>query len=142
MPRSGSTLVEQILSQHSQVRSYGEIGALTKALEQYSVLNTPYAAVSNDQLVEKKPRLESVVQNYYKYLGLALDDSHSVITEKTLINYVHVGLITQLFPNATILHCTRNPLDTCLSIYFQNFGTSQPYAGNLENIAFFDKVSL
>ena len=43
--------------------------------------------------------------------------------------------LNEMFPDAKILHCRRNPLDTCLSIYFQNFGVMQPYSSNLKNIA-------
>ena len=48
---------------------------------------------------------------------------------------MYIGLISLLFPQARIIHCTRNPLDTILSIYFQNFSYSHKYASNLKNIA-------
>jgi hypothetical protein len=50
-------------------------------------------------------------------------------------NFIHLGLIAQLFPNARIIHCSRNPLDTGLSIYFQRFLENISYAFDLENIA-------
>lgn len=50
-------------------------------------------------------------------------------------NYLHLGLIQMLFPNARILHCLRHPLDTCLSNYFQSFHAAHQYANRLKNIA-------
>ena len=56
------------------------------------------------------------------------------ITDKMPQNFFHLGLIALLFPGARIIHCTRDPRDTCLSIYFQNFSASHPYATSLEHI--------
>ena len=52
-------------------------------------------------------------------------------------NFLHIGFIRSVFPQAKIIHCRRNPLDTCLSVYFQAFGDLHPYSSNLKNIASF-----
>ena len=56
------------------------------------------------------------------------------VTDKMPHNFVHLGLIELLFPQATVIHCLRNPLDTCLSIYFQKFNASHNYATDLNDL--------
>lgn len=58
-------------------------------------------------------------------------------SDKSPLNFFHVGLIALLFPNARVVHCTRNPIDTCLSIYFENFRPNQTYATDLDDIAIY-----
>lgn len=69
-----------------------------------------------------------------KVISLSGDGS-KYVTDKMPSNYLYVGLIKQLFPNAKIIHCIRDPRDTCLSIYFQNFQNFQPYSADLDSIA-------
>jgi hypothetical protein len=52
-------------------------------------------------------------------------------------NFLHLGLIHAVFPRARIIHCRRNPVDTCLSVYFQNFPTLHPYSNDLGDLASF-----
>lgn len=56
------------------------------------------------------------------------------VTDKTLVNYMYLGLISLMFPKARVVHCMRDPRDTCLSIFFQNFDESHYYANRLENL--------
>jgi hypothetical protein len=60
----------------------------------------------------------------------------SVVTEKTPANFLYLGLAEQLFPNATVIWCLRDPLDTCLSCYFHDFTGAHPYAYDLEHLGF------
>ncbi len=57
-------------------------------------------------------------------------------------NFFHMWLIARVFPQAAIIHCTRNQMDTCLSIFFQSFNASHPYSTDLGNIAHFYKSYL
>ena len=67
----------------------------------------------------------------------ALSPKATRITDKMPTNFFHLGFIASLFPQAHIIHCRRDPLDTCLSIYFQQFETGHEWAYDLSDIAFF-----
>ncbi len=110
MPRSGSTLIEQILASHPQVRSLGETAALPTLLETGRLLERPDKAE-----VRRLARayLDAARARGWSGVGRFVD--------KTLENYLHVGAIAMMFPRAVILHATRDPMDTCLSCYRQLF---------------------
>ena len=70
------------------------------------------------------------------YLGLleGLSSDAQRVTDKMPLNFLVLGLIHSIFPNSRIIYMRRNPVDTCLSIYFQNFGVSHSYANDLEDL--------
>jgi tetratricopeptide (TPR) repeat protein len=120
MPRSGSTLVEQILSSHPGTYGAGEVKYLSRAL-----------SMSRDRFpgLPKYPQimsafqpfqLEAVADNYLKMLEVGAESAPRV-TDKLLTNFYFVGLIHLLFPNAKIIHTQRNPIDTCLSGFTKLF---------------------
>ncbi len=80
--------------------------------------------------------LDELAESYLRKLR-ALSPNALRITDKMPHNFLHVGLISQLFPKARIIHCLRNPLDTCLSIYFQRFNRIHNYATDLTNLGTF-----
>lgn len=112
MPRSGSTLVEQILDSHPQVASLGECEYFAKAMSKVGTksLDSPLTE-------EQIPK----VANEYRKYARQQHPKASILTDKTLPNFLHIGQIRQVFPAAKIIHCKRDPLDTCLSCYFHNF---------------------
>ncbi len=59
------------------------------------------------------------------------------VTDKSPSNFLWIGLIRSVFPGARIIHCRRHPVDTCLSIYFTNFGTPMPFANDKADLAFY-----
>jgi len=133
MPRSGTTLVEQIISSHAQVYGAGELesfrrieAAITKRFE----ASNPYPECMS--LCD-----ESVVLDFSaKYLG-ELDNYSQVairITDKMPINFLLIGLIKILFPKARIIHCRRNALDTCTSIFLNYFVDANEYSFDLNDI--------
>ena len=79
-------------------------------------------------------QLDELANSYIKKLN-TFSESALRITDKMPQNFLYAGLIAQLFPQARIIHCSRNPLDTILSIYFQYFSKSHNYSFKLENIA-------
>ncbi|HWF76419.1 MAG TPA: sulfotransferase, partial [Caulobacteraceae bacterium] len=109
MPRSGSTLIEQILSAHPEVRALGETAALPALLER----NLPAAADQKALRALGRQYLEAARARGWRGAGRFVD--------KTLENYLHVGAIALMFPNAVVLHAVRDPLDTCLSCWRQLF---------------------
>ncbi len=132
MPRSGTTLIEQILSSHSEVCGAGELPYLGEIAEQAILDNNDirYPECVNNLTAE---RLTQLSENYLEKLNRHADGSKH-ISDKMPHNFMYVGLIKKLFPNCKIIHCLRNPLDVCLSIYFHNFNQNHPYSDKLSNL--------
>ncbi|MFP6557527.1 sulfotransferase [Paraburkholderia sp. B3] len=128
MPRSGSTLVEQILASHPQIGGVGERTDFDNALSW--LLSTsraqPTGAFSLDKLSEATPaQLHGLGSNYLQRLAQAVHASGEAgparVVNKYQYNFIHAGLIHLALPNARIIHVRRSPLDTCLSIYSRWF---------------------
>ena len=124
MPRSGSTLIEQILASHPQVQSLGEAAVVPGLLETGAAL----AAQSPAELSDWAKR----VLKGFRRLGWR---EHLRPLDKTLENYLHVGALALIFPRATILHSVRDPLDVCLSCYRQLFAEGSETLYDLADIA-------
>ncbi|MEE9479771.1 MAG: sulfotransferase, partial [Kiloniellales bacterium] len=120
MPRSGSSLVEQILSCHEDVYAAGEL----RNIKKMAVSLVPSFDKRNDEADAPvrldQPLLNEAAESYVEQLRKRADDAIRV-TDKMPNNFLHLGLIALLFPRARIIHCVRDPIDTCLSCYFQNF---------------------
>jgi len=120
MPRSGTTLVEQIVSSHPQVYGAGElqaIPAITLTINQQLDYVNPYPECMS--LFDTK-MAEEYSTRYLQELALHCPTAKH-ITDKLPGNYFKIGLIKTLFPDARIIHCQRNPLDSCVSIFFHFF---------------------
>lgn len=124
MPRSGSTLVEQILSSHPRVRAGGEVRSLGQLATGLAKASSEALCYPRDVAVLEPHRLSAVGDLYLSQLQRSKPSNVTRVTDKQLYNHFHLGLIAVLFPNASIVHCRRDPLDTCLSCYFQNFQDS------------------
>lgn len=136
MPRSGTTLTEQIISSHPQVIGAGEVSFWTRAWKAVPyTLGTDQAypecmaLMTPDQAHEIAGKYTELL---HKIAGPGTDPLR--ITDKMPHNFVQLGLIALLFPNAPIIHCKRDALDNCLSIFFQNFVGGHPYAYDLANL--------
>ena len=130
MPRSGSTLVEQILASHPDVFGAGEVKYLSRALGQ---LRDRFPSLPKyPQMVDKitKGQLEIVGKQYQQALANGAGDAKR-ITDKLLTNYFFVGLINLMFPNARIIHTQRDPVDTCLSGFTKLFKDDMPHSYDL-----------
>jgi tetratricopeptide (TPR) repeat protein len=133
MPRSGTSLTEQILASHSNVYAAGELSDLSDIILQMAVAT----GERNNYLhcVEKlsQQQINSAAQKYLDKLT-SLSTAANRITDKMPHNYYLLGFIQLLFPGARIIHCRRDPVDTCLSIYFQDFNEYHKYAKSLFDI--------
>ncbi len=133
MPRSGTSLVEQILASHPLVHGAGELNEihmLTKSLHTRAGSPQPYPGCVAEL---SRKVLDDVARIHLDYLGdLARDVAR--VTDKMPHNFRALGLIDQLFPGARVIHVQRDPLDTCLSIYFSHFNFHHPYATNLASL--------
>ncbi len=132
MPRSGTTLVEQILASHSQVHGAGERRELTQIARELGL-----GAPNTEGLADlSSDRCDELAQRYLDAVASEAGEALR-ITDKMPQNFLHLGLIALLFPQAHIVHCQRDPMDTCLSCYFQHFGGSHPYAYDLRNLGLY-----
>ncbi len=130
MPRSGSTLVEQILSSHPDVYGAGEVKYLSRALGQ---LRDRFPSLPKyPQMAEKitPAQMEIVGKNYLSALSNGAGGAKR-ITDKLLTNYFFVGLIHLLYPNARFIHTARDPVDTCLSGFTKLFKDDMPHSYDL-----------
>lgn len=138
MPRSGSTLVEQILASHPAIEGAGEVSAFVDALVEV-VKGIQDPQVTQGPYPDFIPFLEqsSVKSIADRYLGqlaelASLDKERT--TDKMLGNFLYAGLIHLAFPNAAILHTARNPVDTCVSIFSLRFKAVIKYAYDLAEL--------
>ena len=132
MPRSGTSLIEQILSSHSEIYGAGELPYMSEIAEQSFPENKGLQYPDNiKQLTSKK--LDRLSEIYLKKLKQHGGDSN-FISDKMPHNFLYIGFIRRLFPECKIIHCLRNPLDVCLSIYFHNFNQNHPYSDSLSNL--------
>jgi tetratricopeptide (TPR) repeat protein len=133
MPRSGSTLVEQILSSHPDIYGAGEVKYLARALGQ---LRDRFPSLPKyPEMVEKitPAQLGIVAKNYEEALSQGGADAKR-ITDKLLTNYFFLGLINLMFPKAKVIHTRRDPVDTCLSGFTKLFKDDMPHSYDLSEL--------
>lgn len=133
MPRSGSTLVEQILSSHPDVYGAGEVKYLSRALGQ---LRDRFPSLPKyPEMIEKitPAQLDIVAKNYQQALSQGAGGALK-ITDKLLTNYFFLGLINLLFPKAKVIHTRRDPVDTCLSGFTKLFKDDMPHSYDLTEL--------
>jgi tetratricopeptide (TPR) repeat protein len=126
MPRSGTTLVEQILSSHPAVAAGGELPFWARRS-----FNSHTSGIRPLEAAE----LSKAAEDYCAQLR-QIGPGALRVTDKRPGNFEVLGLIRLALPEARIIHCRRNPVDTCLSIFFANFGASQDYAWDRGDLAF------
>ncbi|MGA2343930.1 MAG: sulfotransferase, partial [Steroidobacteraceae bacterium] len=123
MPRSGSSLVEQIVASHPDVHGAGEQTRLRALFETAALL--PDSAESHDDERIAQSALESLRR---------LSPGALRVVDKDLGNFLHLGVIHRIFPRARIIHCRRNPLDTCFSAYTKLFLGNYPFTYDLREM--------
>jgi tetratricopeptide (TPR) repeat protein len=133
MPRSGSTLVEQILAVYPESASLGE------SLYFYSSLTELFGNNGSDPVLKGgRPFLADearTIRSFYMQRAFQSRKPTDVITDKMLSNRMYVGQILQVFPHAKIIWTRRDPRDTCLSCYTFDFTGSLPYCHDLRTLA-------
>lgn len=125
MPRSGTSLVEQILSSHAQVYGAGELKTFSELTNKHSTESFPDCIPGFDGKT-----LTALGDNYIRSIRKH-SDTATYITDKMPHNFMYIGLIKAALPNAKIIHCVRDPMDNCLSIYKNLFGQAHYYAYDL-----------
>lgn len=120
MPRSGTTLIERIIASHPQGAGAGELPAIPILAHNIFPAAERRRAATRAEAELTPEKIGEHTDTYLSILRQA-DESAERIVDKMPGNSRFLGLIKALFPNATIIHSIRHPLDTCLSCYFQNF---------------------
>jgi len=128
MPRSGSTLVEQILAAHPEVLGAGENPILPELVDRTRGANDSLYPYWAEDLGRGDVR--NVAQVYLSRAPRA-EAGRRRVTDKWLENFQHLGLIHACLPNATIIHCQRDPRDSCFSSFALRFSQGQGYAYDL-----------
>jgi tetratricopeptide (TPR) repeat protein len=131
MPRSGTTLVEQILASHPQIHGAGELGHV-----QTMVMGLgDFPAIANTLAPEQ---LRQFGQNYLNAVApLARGRRH--VVDKMPVNFVYAGMIRLMLPGAKIIHCRRDAVDTCLSCYSKLFAAEQSFSYDMAELGRFHR---
>ena len=135
MPRSGSTLTEQIISSHPQVTGYGEMDCMTRAVRKSRGEEMLYK--DDPEIFERLRKMyRDITVEYNSMMEEQLGPLPARFTDKQLFNFQYVGLIKGAFPKSSIIHCMRHPVDNCIGIYRQLFQLGQiEFAYSFKNIA-------
>ncbi len=138
LPRSGTTLTEQILASHSQCFGAGELNVLTDL-----ATGTP-DRLGNDEREWPETaeylsaaQVLNIAEDYLVDSAKRAPESACKVVDKQPLNFWHLGLVAIAFPNARIVHCTRDIRDCGLSIYTQNFNETQNWSTDLDDIAYY-----
>lgn len=127
MPRSGTTLLEQILASHPDIRGAGELPHIHRLADGAG----PLASLDSAQL-------SSMGQHYLAQVApLAAGRRH--VVDKMPSNFLHAGLIRLILPDARIIHCRRDPVDTCLSCYSKLFTSEQFFSYDMTELGRFHR---
>jgi tetratricopeptide (TPR) repeat protein len=126
MMRSGTSLVEQIISSHPLARGIGELPFWSNVVRKYP--DTMRNRWLSEQL--RKKLAEAYLRTLQGYASEA-----QRIVDKSTFNSDYLGLIHQVFPNARIIYVRRDPIDTCLSCYFHQFSTAHNFTMDLADLA-------
>ena len=133
LPRSGTTLVEQILSSHSAVFGAGELpdmGAISEDLMKRS------PGVPFPQCVEgvAPEVLVGLGNHYMDRISQGVEKRAHFFCDKAPQNFLFIGLMHLLFPNVRVVHCRRDPMDTMLSCYINDYNSGQEFTYSLDNL--------
>ncbi len=127
MPRSGTTLVEQIVSSHPEIAGAGELRFWTSAGARWE---------REGGRMPPQADMPDLAREFHALLrGIAPEALR--VTDKQPFNFLWIGLIRLAFPRAFIVHCQRDPVDTCLSIHTTQFAAPLDFAADQEDLAFF-----
>jgi hypothetical protein len=136
MPRSGTSMVEQIIAAHPEGSGAGELPFLGEVAGHAGRI----ADLDHlDALLEASPRERAMLGRRYEALqrAHASDPDARVVVDKLPGNFLHLGAAAAVLPRARVVHCRRDALDTCLSCYFQNFSLSYAPFTRLDTLGWF-----
>ncbi len=136
MPRSGTTLVESIISAHPAVYGAGELSFFGELAEKLTAVRSSGLSYPQCALDLTAADCTRHAADYLDHLR-SLAGNGSRVTDKMPHNFLHLGLIRLLFPKARVIHCRRSAMDTCLSIFFQDFSPFHAYSFELADLGWY-----
>jgi tetratricopeptide (TPR) repeat protein len=140
MPRSGTSLVEQILASHSQIHGAGELDFMQHV---YQGAVDMLGAELNDypRCLDRltADQATGIGQVYLQPL-VAMNPAAAAITDKLPLNFLHLGLMNLILPGARVIHVRRNPLDTCLSCHMNSFRSGHEFKFDLNHLGQFHRL--
>ena len=125
MPRSGTTLIEKIISSHSDVSTISESNFIPEKVYEY--LNKDFESLKNFLKSDFKDKYNTFIKSF--------NIKGKIVVDKTLTNFWHIGFIKIFFPKAKIIHISRNPKDNCLSIFENLFDYAEGWNSDQKELA-------
>jgi len=134
MPRSGTSLVEQIISSHPNTYGAGELDNILNIVSGLS--SRPGVSGTYPECITTVNRdlLDKIGTEYLQHINKLCDGAAQRVTDKMPFNHLHIGLIQLILPQARIIHCVRDAVDTCLSCFFQYFMGQHDYSCDLASL--------
>jgi hypothetical protein len=133
LPRSGSTLIEQILASHSRVEGTMELPNILNIVGQFDDLAPGRNGYPETLGTVPREQLRILGERYIEETAV-LRASGEHFTDKLPNNFSHVGLIQAILPNATIIDARRHPMDACFSTFKQHFAEGQTFSYSLQDL--------
>lgn len=134
MPRSGSTLVEQILASHPAIQGGGEMDLFHRAVNRIDQAFGGMVHYPELMHLIERPEMAEITSAYLDALPVRAPGKR-LVADKMLNNYFYLGLIHILFPRAVIIHCRRDPVDTAISCFSKLFRDDLPYSYDFGELA-------
>src|SRR5439155_14416278 len=132
MPRSGTTLTEQVIASHGKAAGAGELTRISLFAKTYNYHED--IGKFTQTLDALRPQgVREIADNYVSLLRFHAPDALRVV-DKLPHNFQLLGFVALLWPNARIIHCSRNPADTCLSCYQNPLSDGHPYSRDLSHL--------
>lgn len=138
MPRSGTTLVEQILASHPRVYGAGELSDLETVIRLSARMSPVKTHYPNWLPLLPGTSFRQLGKAYLQRVSQQLPDPDVLrFVDKNPLNFQAIGPLLTMLPRARVIHTRRDPLDTCLSCYFQHFASGQDFSFDLDTLAAF-----
>jgi len=136
MPRSGTTLVEQILASHARIHGAGELQLLPNLVAGLARMLAESGGYPDALEALDPAQVGRLSRGYVEELTRGAGDCQRV-TDKLPGNFLELGLISLLFPGARVIHCRRDPRDLCVSNFVQRFMVAQHFSYDLHELGLF-----
>jgi len=136
MPRSGTTLTEQICASHPSVYGAGEIQKLSSVVRSAGFAHLPNGSIQKPPQTLTVEEAATVSAEYLNFVQ-RMSPSADRVVDKMPHNFQLIGMISLLFPNAKIIHCTRDPIDNCLSCFMNTFNEKHGYNTDLRTLGLY-----
>jgi len=136
MPRSGTTLVEQIIASHNEVYGAGELKELTQ------IIKNNFSSDGKIKFIENNEDIFDEMGTEYLNKLKRFNITEKFITDKTPLNFRWIGIIKLIFPCSKIIHCNRSPNDNCISLYKNIFDGSLDWSYDIKEMSEYYKLYL